>query len=1240
MTCSMDTLLMTLFLLWHRGLIPLKALKNDPSPLKEIFKLIENHQHAEARKKWLDYELGLKTTEFFKSKQGDNPFDCTAGILHVVRNCSLFIFGEKQISEECSQCQRKGSVRSKVKSFCVASTVRTDISCPQEKILDGKGYNGKVSLVCQEHQAIPLEDKPENLNASHKKCGGTFLYESIIREPHPWILCVSSPYASDIEHGHTGVDSLSSLERNIQIRGVHYHLGAVMFANDSHFCSIAVDPIPQGDVNIFYDGVKRGDRRTTFVPFKGSFKEVVGSYDITALWYVRQKSSAHMTAVGNIQNSMAYPVMQAFPSLTSAALPEVWNDGEDLEYTYHGAQYNDTTLCEIAPFVLNHLADRNTYWNETIMRTFVTALDYHLNTNIPSVGSYFLTPTVLTIDEINIENTGKKGKKQKPTLRVKLYGFDDELLETWKKYNSFVFLLHYRKINDDGNEEGAHYVVVTVEFGKDFWWATVTGDDVYGSLPENIWNETVHFIAKQFGLNNRSHLVFKKNTSRAPAPSPSKWYSYKSVMPDDGEYDDGCSCGPHSCNFLLNMYNKLGRIDPKIMPDIRSELLRVPTKIRMIPVLTKLMKPLAELLNNDDIFSKVNSVTGEGADEIAPDCYTDGPEKYSIKNLNLSLLSLSGAKIYNLVFGVGCPCKRTLFSGAPYIRCGSCHNVYHIECFFAYVKNLDGDKIFCLFCQQEVGCNTDMLLVPPRRQLPVWNDYIFDGVLVLDFLKCGNWSKIERRNIRENYVKFFEKRYGETWAFVSPYKHNESAKKAIIPPNIVALTKSTTIDTSVPEGGISKAGETSLTELKDPESFNIFSSNEDEISRKINNSNDEESREKGDSSLLKSASPECSWSLSSKGCILPGVEPKDVCGSWGCQHVFHHLCQTEWEFFQYRLDYPQGDPKDCTYDSGGKKRCIHHHPYHNLAIKTIQPSTAEVSVVNCPLSSSEASKVVEQHSTADTGASNLFMKGVGVKEIRKDESSMVAAHDAKVFNVPLIPDPSKSPVLAAIMSKEMYIKEIQTMFPDMNCGRLSSNITFSEDWVRDRARAAEYAFNTVKKMISDKKLVYDNRTSLSDDESFNDSNSDDESSDGLHASLVHKTTRKTNLDDDDKKFFTSLPTCYSMFSAFDSRDVVHSYCPFAKLNECWREKNTLVTILDGYDCKNKAFQSDGLRQHISTQHSKSWCGMGVQIFLQELYPEPTVFNQRANTQSSSNKSGQKHKRKKIQSISLTCQCQL
>jgi hypothetical protein len=49
-------------------------------------------------------------------------------------------------------------------------------------------------------------------------------------------------------------------------------------------------------------------------------------------------------------------------------------------------------------------------------------------------------------------------------------------------------------------------------------------------------------------------------------------------MPDDGGYDDGFSCGPNSCNFLLNIYNKLGQIGPKIMPNITLEMLRVSTK--------------------------------------------------------------------------------------------------------------------------------------------------------------------------------------------------------------------------------------------------------------------------------------------------------------------------------------------------------------------------------------------------------------------------------------------------------------------------------------------------------------------------------------------------------------------------------------------------------------------------------------------------------------------------------------
>ena len=72
-------------------------------------------------------------------------------------------------------------------------------------------------------------------------------------------------------------------------------------------------------------------------------------------------------------------------------------------------------------------------------------------------------------------------------------------------------------------------------------------------------------------------------------------------------------------------------------------------------------------------------------------------------------------------------------------------------------------------------------------------------------------------------------------------------------------------------------------------------------------------------------------------------------------------------------------------------------------------------------------------------------------------------------------------------------------------------------------------------MIIEKKIVYDNRTSLSDDESSNGS------SDGSPASCVQRKPKKVNLDEDDKEFFTSLPTCYALFFAFNSRDVSESY---------------------------------------------------------------------------------------------------
>ena len=71
----------------------------------------------------------------------------------------------------------------------------------------------------------------------------------------------------------------------------------------------------------------------------------------------------------------------------------------------------------------------------------------------------------------------------------------------------------------------------------------------------------------------------------------------------------------------------------------------------------------------------------------------------------------------------------------------------------------------------------------------------------------------------------------------------------------------------------------------------------------------DESNEEGRDTLVESDFPRCSWSNSSKGCLLPGVEPIDVCGVDGCQVVFHHLCQTEWEIYQYHLENPNGDPR-------------------------------------------------------------------------------------------------------------------------------------------------------------------------------------------------------------------------------------------------------------------------------------------------------------------------------------------
>ena len=93
------------------------------------------------------------------------------------------------------------------------------------------------------------------------------------------------------------------------------------------------------------------------------------------------------------------------------------------------------------------------------------------------------------------------------------------------------------------------------------------------------------------------------------------------------------------------------------------------------------------------------------------------------------------------------------------------------------------------------------------------------------------------------------------------------------------------------------------------------------------------------------------------------------------------------------------------------------------------------------------------------------------------------------------------------------------MYTEFNTGWLRSNMAFHEDWATTRAVAALKAFITVKSMITEEKLVYDDRTSLSD---YYDSDESD-------ASQMKKKPKKTMVDEEDKKFFTCLPTCYAMF---------------------------------------------------------------------------------------------------------------
>ena len=92
---------------------------------------------------------------------------------------------------------------------------------------------------------------------------------------------------------------------------------------------------------------------------------------------------------------------------------------------------------------------------------------------------------------------------------------------------------------------------------------------------------------------------------------------------------------------------------------------------------------------------------------------------------------------------------------------------------------------------------------------------------------------------------------------MSPSEENKNAKEAIITPNSIALTNTTAINTSIPEGGISNPGKISQAESKAAESSSNLPSPENEVTRVRATANDEESNEESHKKVMQQSSTNC-----------------------------------------------------------------------------------------------------------------------------------------------------------------------------------------------------------------------------------------------------------------------------------------------------------------------------------------------------------------------------------------------
>jgi len=119
----------------------------------------------------------------------------------------------------------------------------------------------------------------------------------------------------------------------------------------------------------------------------------------------------------------------------------------------------------------------------------------------------------------------------------------------------------------------------------------------------------------------------------------------------------------------------------------------------------------------------------------------------------------------------------------------------------------------------------------------------------------------------------------------------------------------------------------------------------------------------------------CDWRFSISGCKFNLLPTNDTCDEPGCNKVFHHGCQTECEFYQYRRDVgdkeANANPDLCTYDSAGRKKCMAHHKDADVFLQGVPldeegfPHTPPSSPNNTP-----TSKTNDDSTTTKTNSNN------------------------------------------------------------------------------------------------------------------------------------------------------------------------------------------------------------------------------------------------------------------------------